>query len=190
MSILKSRSFKYLLSKESLPLVLLVLVCLGVSSYLGYLLPQLIADLFEKYDGEGRFFFEIIKVLLFIHSLEYANRVIYTTATSRFVQKMLLRVRVYCYREWICNHEIQHSKKEQKEFPLGEVLARLMNDTEAIRELVASGSFAIFVDMIFVISCLVSFIEIDRFSGSFLMGLEIFSIVLLLFGSRSLAKIF
>ena len=181
--------FSFLLKKQHLVLLIIIFSCLGVAMYLGHLLPQYIASLFETYQDE-QLFFEVIKFLLYIYVAEYLNRVIYTTTTTRYVQRVLLDVRVYCYREWLLSYDTQRSNKREKEFPMGEVLARLMNDTEAIRELISSGALNIFVNMLFLISCLYGFIQIDQISGLFLTGVELVLVAVLIWSSRSLAQIF
>ena len=189
MSISNSKWSSFLLDRVSLFLSLVIFTCLGVAAYLGYLLPQSIATLFETYQDE-KLFFEIIKFLLIIYMCEYLNRVIYTITTNKYVQHALLQTRLYCYREWLLSYEVQRSKKAGKEFPLGEVLARLMNDTESIRELISSGTFEIFVDILFIGSCLYSFIQIDQFSGMVLMGIELITVIALILGSKSMIRTF
>ena len=98
MSILNNKWFSFLLgSRDTLPLFLAILTCLGISVYLGQLLPQLIAELFESYEGEELFFLAM-RWLLFIYLVEYVNRVCYTISTTRYIKHVLLHIRLYCYR--------------------------------------------------------------------------------------------
>ena len=74
-----------------------------------------------------------------------------------------------CYENWLATHNTQHSGKQHlRDFPQGEVMARIMGDTLAIRELLTSGTFGIFIDIFFVISCLGSFITLNFLTQEFL----------------------
>ena len=74
---------------------------------------------------------------------------------------------------------------------VGEVIARIMSDTQAIRELMTSGTFGIIIDIVFVFSCLVGFINLNQFSGMVIAGAEIVaSIVFFLSFAESSSSIF
>lgn len=73
---------------------------------------------------------------------------------------------------------------------MGEVLARLMSDTESIREVVGSGSFAIFIDVLFIFFCLISFLQLNSTTGVYLFVAEIAACWLLILGSRKMATVF
>ena len=185
--VLSNRWFSFLVGKKFLPLLGAIIASLGASAYLGYLFPQLIAELFDAYD-QKELFWQTIQTLLAIYLMEYANRFVYSFLTTRYIQIALLDIRLYCYGEWLASHGTQRSKTANREFSQGEVLARLMNDTDSIGELIGSGALNIVTDMLFVSSCLYSFIQIDQFSGLFLLGIEVVAIIALICASRSMAQ--
>ncbi len=189
MNFLETRWFKILFVHRLRFVLLFLFVFLGVAAYLGQMLPKLMAQLFEGYKNEEEFF-EILSSLGFVFFAEYLNRVLYQLSINKYVQHVILQTRNYCYRNWIKSFEVQKSGKKSKEYPLGEILARIMNDTEAIRELVTSGTFGIFIDGFFIISCLISFFTIDKFSGGFLILAEVVAIAFLIYASKYMTKAF
>ena len=69
-------------------------------------------------------------------------------------------------------------------------MARLINDTESLRDLITSGSFAILIDLFFIISCLFSFLMINKIMGGLLSFAEIAAAGFLLWVGRYMRKIF
>lgn len=189
MNFLNNKWFKILYVKKLGVFIPLLLIFLGVAAYLGQLLPKLMANLFESYDNKEEFL-KNLTILGYIFGVEYINRVIYQISINKYVENVILQTRNYCYQNWIKSYEIQKSGSKAKEFPLGEILARIMNDTEAIRELVTSGTFGIFIDGFFIISCLISFFTIDKFSGAFLIGAEVIAVAFLIYASKYMTRAF
>ena len=185
--VLSNRWFGFLVGKKFLPLLGAIIASLGVSAYLGYLFPQLIAELFDAY-AQKELFWQTIQTLVAIYLMEYVNRFVYSFLTTRYIQIALLDIRLYCYAQWLASHGTQRSKTANREFSQGEVLARLMNDTDSIGELISSGALNIVTDVLFVSSCLYSFMQIDQFSGLFLLGVEVVAIIALICASRSMAR--
>src|SRR5690606_21628839 len=70
------------------------------------------------------------------------------------------------------------------------VIARIVSDTESMRELLTSGTFGIFIDIFFVGSCLISFIDLSAFTGGTLAIAEVAAALLLLWGSRRMREVF
>jgi ABC-type multidrug transport system fused ATPase/permease subunit len=167
----------------------MILVFLVVSAYLGQLLPKMMASLAKTYEVKELFFADL-KVLFFIFIGEYLNRVCYQLSINKYVQYTLLNTRKYCYENWLLSFEAQKSSKKSDEYPLGEILSRIMNDTESIRELVTSGAFGILIDLVFIVSCLVSFFTLDQFVGLHLIGLEVSVVILLVWASKYMAQAF
>ena len=74
---------------------------------------------------------------------------------------------------------------------MGELIARIVNDTEAIRELITSGSFGILIDLFFVISSLVSFINLNSKAGGIIVTAEVFAGSFIgFYGSKYMREIF
>lgn len=161
-------------------------MCLGLSIFIGYSIPQMISKLFDSF-GNDQYFWEVGKLLAVVFFLEYINRFIYSLAVNKYVQYLMLQIRDICYRRWLFSRDDEQSRKH---FPLGEVLARIMSDSESVRDLMNSGSFGIFIDFIFIISCLVSFITLNKFSGIFLMVVEAIACFILIYCSKFIGRVF
>lgn len=189
MNFLKTNWFEIIYVRKLAYVLVILFVFLGIAAYLGQMLPKIMADLFESYDNK-ELFLEKLQLLGFVFVGEYLNRVLYQLSINKYVQYVILQTRNYCYQNWIKSYEIQKSGAKNKEYPLGEILSRIMNDTEAIRELVTSGTFGIFIDSFFIISCLISFYRIDSFSGGSLIIAEVLAVIILIFGSRYMATAF
>ncbi len=168
----------------------LIILCLLTSSALGAFVPKLIADLSRNYAIEADYFSSML-ALFFIFLGVYLNRVLYQLGVNVYIRELIQEVRTFCYSKWLLHYDLQTSKKSESErYPQGEVLARIMSDTEAVRELITSGTFGIFIDLFFVISCLISFITMNTTSGLILTAAQVIVSVLLLWGSGYMRKIF
>jgi len=192
MSISKNRWFELFRFKGVSRWIAVIVFTLGISSFLGLELPRYTAELARSYGSPQ--FGATLKILLFLFVGIYLNRVAYQYAINRFVYGVMNHLRLSCYRSWILTHEGMDESKQEKalkeKFPLGEVLARVMTDTESIRELVTSGSFGIIIDLFFVVSSLISFIGLNLISGISLSLFEIGALAVLLWGSRGLRDVF
>ena len=172
------------------PLALVILTCLGISAFLGGQIPGMIANLSRTYDDLDKFKQSLISLSILFGAV-YINRAFYQVGVNKFIQLLVRRVRNFCYEKWLLHYDLQSSKDKKTEaFPQGEVMARIMNDTEAFRELITSGTFGIFIDLFFVISCLISFLKINLISGGFLMAIEVLASVVLIWLSKYMRSIF
>lgn len=190
MNISQNSLSEYLYLPEKKKLIFLILVALAGASYLGYITPLLISDLYASYDAKENFEPVLYKLgLLFI--FEYLVQVTYQVSLTRYVQHLLQHIRSISFSNWIKSHEsIGVGKHGDSKYPMGEVLARILSDTEAVIELVSSGSFKIFIDFAFIISCLISFITLNTTSGLTLIFAELLACFLLIAGSKKMAKIY
>lgn len=185
-----TRWFEILKFKGIGPLSMIVLICLGTSAFLGAKVPGMIAELSRTYDDLDLFKQSLINLSIIFFAV-YANRAIYQIGVNKFIKLLVRRVRNFCYQKWLLHYDVQSSKDKKTEaFPQGEVLARIMNDTESFRELITSGTFGIFIDLFFVISCLVSFLKINLISGGFLMVVEVLASIILIWLSKYMRAIF
>ena len=178
MNISNNKWFKFFVFKGSRLILTVVVLCLVVSAILGTITPKLVTDLAASYSDEIKFEAAIF-ALLFNFVGVYLNRVIYQLAVNKYVRMLIQYARTETYGRWLSSHELDSDK-----YPQGEVLSRIMSDTEAIRDLIASGSFAIFIDLSFVVSCLIGFISLQKFTGFFIAGTEVIATVLLIWGSQ------
>lgn len=181
---------EYLYLPEKKKLIALIAIALGGAAYLGYITPRLISELYASYDAKENFEPVLYKLgTLFI--FEYIVQVTYQVSLTRYVQHLLQHIRTISFSNWIKSHEsIGVGKHGDNKYPLGEVLSRVLSDTEAVIELVSSGSFKIFIDSAFIISCLISFISLNTTSGITLILTELLACVLLVVGSKKMAKIY
>ena len=65
-----------------------------------------------------------------------------------------------------------------------------MSDTQAIRELITSGAFAIFIDVCFVFSFLISFVRISQITGTALVICEVIASFGLIWGGKYMRNVF
>lgn len=187
-SSLKNNFWKHLWLKSELPLIIFILINLVVSSITGYLTPRLITDFYQSLSNEESFKqYSFYLILLFAG--EYLNRFFFQISTHRYIQLLLMDVRKRSFSLWL-KAPFKRKSHKHDEYPLGEVLARLMNDTDAVREVVSSGSFGIFIDIIFILSCLISFLQLNSTTGVSLFIAEVIACFLLVRGSKVMAKIF
>lgn len=165
-------------------------ICLIATSYLGALTPPLISDLANSYAQEVKYY-QTIKSLFFVFVFVYVSRSFFQLAINKYVMSLMMNVRNLCYSKWLNSHDILSSKDNTSEkYPLGEVLARIMSDTESIRELVTSGTFGLLIDIFFVVSCLISFIFLNTQTGIFMGVAQVIAVIFLILGSKYMRSVF
>lgn len=184
----KSKWWTYLWLRSEAPLAFFILANILVSSVTGYFTPRLITSFYEALNKEEAFQHQLM-LLVFLYAGEYLNRILFTLSTHRYIQMLLIDLRKRSYSLWL-KAPFKRKSGKHDEYPLGEVLARLMNDTDAVREVVSSGSFAIFIDIIFILSCLISFLQLNSTTGLALFIAEVLACLLLIKGSKVMANIF
>lgn len=149
----------------------------------------MISELSRTYKVEADFY-QSMWNLGYLFGGVYLNRVFYQLSVNKYIQLLMQNTRVSCFEKWLHAYDVKTSKDSRNErYPQGEVIARIMNDTESLRELMTSGTFGIFIDVFFVISCLISFITLNKVSGFFLSGFEVLAALLLIWGSRYMRDI-
>ena len=180
----------FLIVKNSRLHILIIFFFLVLATYLGYLTPRLISNLYQAYSHSNQAFMHQLVLVGMLFVAEYFNRVCYQISLTLYMKKLLRKIRSDSFSKWILSYEAVESNKTRDKYPLGEVISRILNDTEAILELIGSGSFAIFIDFIFIISCLISFIGMNTTSGFYLLLAEIVTCSLLIYGSQFMAKVY
>lgn len=190
MSISRNRLFNFFFYPGSKAFLVGIFICLIVSSILGAVTPLKIAQLSKFYETES-LYYRTIYYLAFIFGGVYINRVIYQLFINKYIQLLMNHTRGTCYEHWLHSYEIKSGHKHVEDvYTQGEVISRIMNDTESLRELMTSGTFGIFIDVFFVISCLVSFISLNTVSGLFLGASEVVAALFLIWGSKYMRDIF
>jgi len=188
-SSLKNNFWKHLWLRSQLLLVVFILINLMISAVTGYLTPRLITDFYQSLKSDADFDRHFMwLVLLFVG--EYVNRALFQLSSHRYIQLLLVDIRKRSFSLWLKAPFKHKTHKKHDEYPLGEVLARLMNDTDAVREVVGSGSLGIFIDIIFILSCLISFLQLNSTTGLSLFVAEVVACLLLIRGSKAMAKVF
>lgn len=184
MNIFNNKWFRFFAFKKSVPYLVSILLCLVIASVLGMKTPELITNLSKNYHSDELFYWAL-KALLLNFLLVYFNRVSYSFLINKYVRMLIQNARVNTFSQWIKAPELSVDK-----YPQGEIISRIMSDTEAIRELITSGAFGVFIDLSFVISSLFGFIKIHRFSGMVLSTAEILATILLFWGSSLMRDMF
>lgn len=184
----KNNLWTYLWLRSELPLVIFIVMNVLVSVLTGYLTPRFITAFYESLNKEAEFKHQLT-LLILLYVGEYLNRFFFSLATNRYIQVLLTEIRRKSYSLWL-KAPFKRKSGKHEEYPMGEVLARLMNDTDAVREVVSSGSFAIFIDIIFILSCLISFLQLNSTTGVSLFIAEVVACILLVKGSKIMANIF
>lgn len=184
----KSNWWMYLWLKSENLLIAFIFINISISALTGYLTPRLIAGFYEGLNNDDIFGTRLLHLVLLLAG-EYFNRLLFTLSTHRYIQLLLVHVRKESFSLWL-KAPFKRKSGKHDEYPLGEVLARLMNDTDAVREVVSSGSFAVFIDIIFILSCLISFLQLNSMTGFVLFVAEAIGCLLLIQGSKVMANIF
>lgn len=181
--------WSYLWLRSEWLLVAFIFLNLGISSLTGYLTPRLITGFYDTLNSETEFRRSfLLLVALFVG--EYLNRFLFQISTHRYVQLLLMSIREKSFSLWLRAPFKSKGRTKQEDYPMGEVLARLMNDTDAVREIVSAGAFAIFIDVIFILSCLISFLQLNSTTGLALFTAEVLACWLLVKGSKFMAVVF
>jgi ATP-binding cassette subfamily B protein len=155
---------------------------------IGFYTPKVISNFYSALNNESHFNHQLL-LLASLITIEYLNRLFFSLSTHRYIQLLLLETRKQSFSLWL-KASFKSKSRKHDEYPLGEVLARIMNDTDALREVVSSGSFAIFIDIVFILSCLISFLQLNSTTGLALFFAEIGACVLLIKGTKVMSNVF
>jgi ATP-binding cassette subfamily B protein len=188
---LKNKWYSIIYIPSEFKLIVVVIVSLIAAAVLGSYTPVAISNLFASLESHSRDFESACYFIGFLFVGEYFNRVIYQLSVNKYGQRAVQAVRVSSFSNWLNSYETIHQDKNHKDrYPKGEVISRLMNDTDAVLELLSSGSFSIFIDFVFIVACLVSFLKLNTISGIFLIIIEVLFCLFLFRASKVMAKIF
>lgn len=185
MNTLNFKWYKLFFQKAVRGYGLLILLFLAGAAYLGQKTPFLIKDLSESFLKEESIFFSAVIWLLVNFVLVYVNRVCFQLTVNKYIRIIIHEARSSVFSQWL-----KASEKDADKYPQGEIISRVINDTEAIRELITSGAFGLFIDLFFVTSCLIGFITLHPFLGWGLSLFEVGAIILLVWGSSLMREFF
>lgn len=179
----------YLWLSSEKPLIIFLFANLIITAVTGYLMPQYITQFYESLKNEESFnhYFWLLGGLF---AVEYANRFLFQVCSHRYIQILLNEIRGKSFSLWLKAPFKKRAGGKHDEYPMGEVLARIMTDTDAVREIVSSGGFGIFIDIIFILSSLISFLQLNSTTGLSIFLAEIVAVALLVKGSKIMAVIF
>ena len=181
--------FNTLFRPDLRPLLMVAFCCLLASGVFGFLSPRMILELGQTYGEEE--FYQSISSLIFLFFGIYINQVLYQLILNKYIQHIVIQTRTDCYEKWILYHDIQTQRDSiGEDYPQGEVLARIVNDTESVRELMTSGTFGIILNAFFIMTSLVSFVAINERLGLFLAVFLLTSSIALFWSSRYIREIF
>ncbi len=189
MSISKNKWYNYFLFPGAKKYLIAVIICLIISSFLGMKMPEFISDLSANFSDKSAFN-KSLELLAYLFIGIYFNRLCYQLILNKYVTDLIQSVRSVCFENWLRKYEIQNGSEVKDEFPVGEIIARVMSDTQSLRELMTSGAFGILIDAFFVVSCLVSFIKVSTSAGIILSIAEIIAAILLVWGSKYMRIVF
>lgn len=190
MSTSKIKWSKFFLFDGAEKYLVVVSVTLLLSAVLGAFTPHFIKSLSVNYNSLDLYYNTILYLGILFVSI-YFNRVVYQVVIAKFVMSLVHHARMMCYEKWLLSYDVQKQNDNVREkYPQGEVLARIISDTESVRELLTSGTFGIIIDLFFVISLLISFVSQNLVAGTGLALAEISAALLLIWGSRYMRTIF
>ena len=189
MSSSKNKWYSYFYYEGCGKVVALMLISLGLSSYIGYLIPELLVKLSENYESTEKYY-EVIKLFFIIYVVSYIFRAAYQIGVNIYIRDIIGNVRNKLFVSWLLNYEIERGDNKRHEYPQGEVIARIMSDGLALRELVTSGAFIIVFDFCFVFSFLINFISLNKTTGIFLAVIEVVFSFLLVWGGRYMTEVY
>ena len=192
MNTLPNKWYKYFLFKGGSRKLVVAVACLIVSAVLGGMGPLLLVELGEALSSRKGIHESLLQLGL-LYVMVCFNRIIYQSVSLSYVASLIEKIRSLCYDNWLLNQDIRteiEMDPNSERYPLGEVISRIMGDTDAFRELVTSGTLSIFIDICFVVSCFVSLIYLNVFVGEFLLFAELLACVVLYWGSKKMRKVF
>ncbi len=166
-----------------------MLICLGLTSILGFTIPGFLLNLNKNFDNAELFYQTIFQFGLVYFGI-YLVRILYQLVINLFIRDLMASVRSNVYTTWLLHYEGKDEKENGHDYPQGEVIARIMSDTMALRELVTSGAFGIIIDLFYVLSFLIGFIQLNKFSGIFLALVEVLVAILLIWGGKYMREVF
>jgi len=169
--------------------VILLIFLFCFISVIGFFIPKILHELYsDQLPVQEQNYYLIL--LVGVYLAQYIVRCIYQFLGTVICRKVLGNLRRDVYKTWINDRSYWESTNHENKYLLGEVLSRMLNDTDALKELVDSGSITLLIDFVFVMSSLVSFLWIDIRLGCVFFIVQIIVIFALSKFSLSMSSVF
>lgn len=167
---------------------IILILFFSLLSVIGYFLPQAINQLFQV---ENQTEYEnVLWFLIFLYLAQYVLRIFYQVYTSLLSRNAIGFYRNEVFNQWLIDRSTWTGTVTVDRYSVGEIQARLLTDTNSLKEAVDNGSLTIFFDFFLVIACLISFISINFNIGVCFFLLQILVIFALIKISKALAPVF
>jgi len=189
MNISKNKWSKFFIFKAVYPVLAVILLCLVVSAFLGMRIPELLINFPRHYKDKELFFHTMGEFTVYLFAI-YATRAAYQLCLNKYIKQVIAETRNTVFEKWLLHVETKGESQAEREYPQGEIIARIMSDTQAIRELITSGALAIFIDVCFVVSFLISFVRISQITGTALVICEVVASFGLIWGGKYMRNVF
>lgn len=155
---------------------------------MGLYLPQLMNQIFTTQEPSE--YNRLLFILCLLYLAQYIFRIIYQAYFSYLSKNAIGAYREEVFRQWIFDRSTWDGTVAIDKYSVGEIQARLLTDTNSLKEAVDNGSLTILFDFILVFACSISFILIDIRVGLSFFLLQCIVVMSLLKISKSLAPIF
>lgn len=167
----------------------ILLFLVGTSTF-GAILPHYIHQLSLSY-GHPSLYYQKLLFLLIIFSCIFFTRIGYQFTINSLVRSLVQHSRMLCFKNWMtASDRGLDGKGQDDKYPLGEIIARMMGDTLAIRELMTSGTFGLLIDIFFVFSSFIGLLTLHQKIGPMIGGIEFIAAALLVWGGGRMREVF
>ena len=162
--------------------------CFLAVSCVGYYLPISLHRLYESSDDKT--YFHQLVALTILYGLQYLFRVLYQTHMAFLSRKIIQSIRIDVFTKWLFDRSSWSGTSQIDKYSVGEIQARILSDTNSLKEAVDNGSLTILFDFILVAASLVSFVTINLKVGAMFLAIQTLLIIGLLFTSSKMAYVF
>jgi len=177
--------------RHCLTLFILIFVSIAVTAYVGFLTPAYLAKIPKTFGTP--FFAASLLALFLIFVMTAVFRILFEWSINKLVQLFIAHIRLFFYNRWLIHEEggtDSTGKQRSDKYPQGEIISRLFNDTEALRELVSTGTLGVLMDIILVLFCVMGLLQIHSAMGLIIV---VFIVIIGLFMAilgRSMRSVF
>jgi ABC-type multidrug transport system fused ATPase/permease subunit len=154
----------------------------------GYYLPQVMNELFQSHSEQE--YYKWLLILLGIYLIQYFMRIFYQAYISILSKNAIANYRSDVFSSWLMDRSTWNGATAIDKYSVGEIQARLLTDTNALKEAVDNGSMTIIFDFVLVLACSVSFVLIDFKIGLSFFLIQVLIVMALLKISKALAPTF
>jgi ATP-binding cassette subfamily B multidrug efflux pump len=186
-------AYEALPKKTQISLLALLTILMG-SIYLGYQLPIQHLKLFDSLKTpHNKDFLQAFYQLVALYLAEFFLRWPFQYFSHLGLNAWLMSLRQKSFSLWLSTQEVtgtaEHLEKHEEE-TLGETLARVILDGDALKELASSGALSIIVDIVFLLSSFMSFTQLSFRYASFLIIVQAIALLILVRMTKMMGKLF